>query len=571
MKQIILSLLLVSTICHSQNVTIDYESWNPAGTTCSLFVNPTNVPASVGGTLGTIEHQRKLGETRYINADLSIQMQTTFQPAGLVLKGARFRIAYSFKANYSYIIYVTAAALENTIGSSTGPYLRLDANNNAGGGSTGCNGPESLTASIGGNPAAIQLASNNYQEFQIIFPQLGTQSTLEVTAFPAQNGGTKTVRIRKIKILETPPPPTFTLSPASINIPCGSSTSQTFTVTNVYNTSGVTNHLWNLGSNSNGWLHNGSAAPQYISTGTNNTLTLTPSCDEVKQNIAVTVTATGNNYQTNTSSVTNSSPSLTISGNSVLCTGSASYSLSNVPCNATVLWTSSNTGIATIASSGNPATLTRIGNGTVTITATVNGISCLSNNSTLKTIAVGYPQASNIVIWNSSSSTTVGNPVGFVAGYPPDNRCLIQGTEWQSSLSASMNSGDFPCEPDNETSKNIFFQESGTAYIQARVQNSCGWSDWSAAIPIQVNQGYFYLVAPNPASSTLIIKNKDNATYQIKEVKIFDNIGNLKKQSKYDIGTFQVQLNVSDLRTGHYFIEISNGKFKRRQELIIQR
>lgn len=85
-------LLLLSLQAISQNVTIDYQTWNPAGTTCSLFVNPTNVPAT-GTSSGTIEHQRKLGETKYINSDFSIQIKTEYQTTGAVYKGGRFRIA----------------------------------------------------------------------------------------------------------------------------------------------------------------------------------------------------------------------------------------------------------------------------------------------------------------------------------------------------------------------------------------------------------------------------------------------------------------------------------------------
>ena len=152
-KLICLFFLLISIKEFTQNVIIDYQAWNPTGTTCSLFVNPTNVPAS-GTITGSIEHQRQVGETVYNTTDKSLQMQTIYQTVGGVLMGARYRIAYNFKANYSYTIYITAAAIENTVGYGTGPYLRVDANNYAGGGSIGCNGPESLIAGIGGNPFA---------------------------------------------------------------------------------------------------------------------------------------------------------------------------------------------------------------------------------------------------------------------------------------------------------------------------------------------------------------------------------------------------------------------------------
>lgn len=65
MKQIIAFLfLLFSHVAIGQNVVIDYQAWNPSGTSCNLFVSSTNVPAT-GTASGTIEHQRKLGETIY--------------------------------------------------------------------------------------------------------------------------------------------------------------------------------------------------------------------------------------------------------------------------------------------------------------------------------------------------------------------------------------------------------------------------------------------------------------------------------------------------------------------------
>lgn len=90
MKHLISILLLLFSISAiSQNVTIDYQAWNPSGTTCSLFVNATNVPAT-GTSSGTIEHQRKLGEMVYSSSDLSIQIKTEYQSTGMVYKGGRY-------------------------------------------------------------------------------------------------------------------------------------------------------------------------------------------------------------------------------------------------------------------------------------------------------------------------------------------------------------------------------------------------------------------------------------------------------------------------------------------------
>ncbi|MFT3950212.1 MAG: T9SS type A sorting domain-containing protein [Agriterribacter sp.] len=107
--------------------------------------------------------------------------------------------------------------------------------------------------------------------------------------------------------------------------------------------------------------------------------------------------------------------------------------------------------------------------------------------------------------------------------------------------------------------------------MQAKVQNACGWSDWSAAVPIQVNFGYYFVVSPNPANTTISVNPKGETTDDISEIRIYDNVGNLKKQSKYGGGTKQAQLNISSLKSGVYFIEVSGNKAKHRQQLIIQR
>lgn len=138
-------------------------------------------------------------------------------------------------------------------------------------------------------------------------------------------------------------------------------------------------------------------------------------------------------------------------------------------------------------------------------------------------------------------------------------------------MDASLSTGNFSCEPDNGTSQNIFFQSTGTAYVQAHLQNGCGWSDWSAGVPITVNSGYHFMISPNPTSGQVAVTQKDKATAEIAEIKIFDNTGNLKQQAKYTRGTKQAQLNTFGLKSGIYFIEISSGQYKERQQLVIQK
>lgn len=442
-----------------------------------------------------------------------------------------------------------------------------------------------------------------------------TQPTLEITAFPETNGGIKTVRIRKIKIEETPPAATFTLSPSSLSIPCGATTAQTFTVTNVNSTPNVTNHQWNLGAN-NGWLYNGSAAPQTISTGATNTLTLTPVCSAAHSNIACTVTAGGNNYSSNNCTVTATNPTVSLSGNQTFCTSTSTYTLANVPCSATVSWVSSDPSIATVPATGNPVTVTRVKNGRFRLTATASG-SCLSAPvSAYMSIVAG-------TIDKTTPLKLTYNNYGYPYGYPfcrgtafsfqllSDDGTLasngITNVQWKvapllgPAAVIQYNAGAYyypSASYVNNSAVTIKFPTSPstpltTTYVQVSVQNTCGWTAGDEGDGIWVRPRFdtiqvsnqscggslMFSVSPNPAASTVTIQQQKNKAQEtadrldaaISKVSIFDNTGILKKQSKYGAGTKQAQIDVSGIKAEIYFIEIISGKIKERQQLVIQR
>ena len=126
-------MLMLTGIAYSQTVTIDYYTWNPSNPPCRIFAGVSNVPAT-GAPSGLIQHITSAGQPYYSTSDRSVQIQTTYDPAGAgTWKGGSFRIYYNFKAGYSYSIYVTAAAVENTVGFQTGPYFKLVIDNSAGG------------------------------------------------------------------------------------------------------------------------------------------------------------------------------------------------------------------------------------------------------------------------------------------------------------------------------------------------------------------------------------------------------------------------------------------------------
>lgn len=189
------------------------------------------------------------------------------------------------------------------------------------------------------------------------------------------------------------------MSPTSLSIACGTTKTQTFTVSNPYNVTGVTSYTWNIGTAPNGWLYNGSAAPASFST-TTNSISLTSVCGVIPKNISVNVMKGTTVYKTYTCTVSNTQQAYTITGNDPLCTSTGQYSVSPALCGATYSWVSSYTNIATVTSGGNPATVTKVGNGKTTLTAKISNGCSGSNLTVSRTIQVG----------NITSSFSVSGP-----------------------------------------------------------------------------------------------------------------------------------------------------------------
>lgn len=114
-----------------------------------------------------------------------------------------------------------------------------------------------------------------------------------------------------------------------------------------------------------------------------------------------------------------------------------------------------------------------------------------------------------------------------------------------------------------------------------RVANACDAGGSYAVKFFNVSCGGFavYTVSPNPASSEVTIKPADDAaaansttakttTGAITQVTIYDQQGIVQKQQKFT-NQKTVKLNVSSLRTGIYFIEITAGSYTERQQLSV--
>ena len=88
--------------------------------------------------------------------------------------------------------------------------------------------------------------------------------------------------------------------------------------------------------------------------------------------------------------------------------------------------------------------------------------------------------------------------------------------------------------------------------------------------------GYSYMMSPNPASTDVTISQKEEVAKKekepryIKEINIYDKLGNLKKHRKFD-KVKKASLNIYDLVPDIYIIEIVYDATKERQQLSIQR
>lgn len=300
-------------------------------------------------------------------------------------------------------------------------------------------------------------------------------------------------------------------------------------------------------------------------------------------------TKTGVPYADPTNSV-NFYASTKITGDvSNLCTGTRTFSVKNIS-GGTYIWTYSSTLSVVGATNTNQLTIQRNGsaNGAAWVQVQIS-TSCSSTSATSRMdFTVGVPDAYLITAGSAQGSGSMQGIDFYYNGQYPywDHGEPTKYFEFES-LHGHFIYGQPPTElsqnpPLNAKGATVIVNAnsgSGTVYLRVRAHNSCGDSEWRY-FEISLNGQYYFMVSPNPATDLInITKKKENTSANtnktlksgITEIKIFDRMGTLKKQTKYGNGTKQTQLNTSGLTTGVYFLEISSGQYKERQQVIIQK
>lgn len=382
----------------SQNVAIDYSGFSSSD--CDIFNASTDVAATINGATGNIKHVTLIGDVKYNSNASAVFLDVDYGSPSSIL-GTSYRLNYDFKQGNKYIITVSASSAV----SSNSPYLNLALTNNGNSGGTTCVGPGTVNSSTSGNPAAAQITELSATDKQFAWASALTQNfpTLEIVAIPTVSAvNANSIFIYKITIQETAPvilPPSFTLAPLTVAKACGTAISQTFTVTNVNSTAGVTGYAWTIGT---GWKLQNGTIPVSPFTTPGPTLTLISDANVSNLgNVSVAVQVNGLSVPASGSCVvSNSIPyNFSINGSPTVCTTYSYYSVSNLPTGATVNWLINPSYIVSQSSTPipNQVKLTPIGTGDIILKASVNNICSTPVISNPLSIHVGIPSIPSLL------------------------------------------------------------------------------------------------------------------------------------------------------------------------------
>ncbi|SEV95671.1 Por secretion system C-terminal sorting domain-containing protein [Chitinophaga sp. YR573] len=562
--------------------TISYTSapLNPGS--CNVFNTAT--PATIGGFV----HYPVSGGVGYDGSG-GILLSTLWSSSTSNQLGTAFAIAYPFKKGHTYTVTVTASS-NALAGSSSQPmyasfYAALpDANQTN---PTPCGGVAYANYSIVQSANAFNVPSGGSAGAYSFTAYTPTADMNIVTILAGPSVGSTVINKVKItKISITDNVVLNMVSTALVTKVCGTALSQNVGVS-IPVVDGITAYHFNVGANS-GWLYNGSPAPATITTPSSAiTLTADACGGAAITNVSASVDVAGHNYAAGgVVPVANVNPTPSISGGvSTICT-SSTFTV-NAPCSSTVTWSASS-GIATLTPSGASVLVTRVTNGSLTLTATLSG-GCFSTPvAAVKTLNIGvgpYPTLTNISlvpypyygISAYANSTTPGPYYWYVDG-------VLKKTTATGSSDA------------------IAVGNCGTQHrLQVKVINDCGeaWSDpyyWTNTCTMRIadpsltatpdsilrsqpepesDKTIDVTLAPNPSSNNVIVSinpGKTSSTLSfIKAIRILDISGKTQKTFSYpNSSQSKVTIDVSEFKSGIYLINVFDGHNNYIKKLVIQ-
>jgi hypothetical protein len=254
----------------------------------------------------------------------------------------------------------------------------------------------------------------------------------------------------------------------------------------------------------------------------------------------------------------------TLSGVNILCTGSTVYKISGFPRGAVVTWNAIPTNVVSLIPNGGEVTVQKIGNGSVTLSATFNA--CNQNGTFEKIIEVGEPSKPNIPSVNFDAQCgSFGEAYALNSG-------VITGHIWNFNYGQIIQNSDgagsnyFYINPlvSSPATGQIYYN-----YLSVQTKNSCGISEPSDPAQLFVGPvpfncsgggGQQLRVSPNPTSGNAIVETSNNAEFT--QIKIINRNGTVVKTIVV-AKTKRATIVTSDLQPGFYRVQVytTNNKW----------
>ncbi|MGG9970725.1 S8 family peptidase [Ferruginibacter sp. SUN002] len=256
---------------------------------------------------------------------------------------------------------------------------------------------------------------------------------------------------------------------------------------------------------------------------------------------------------------------LSISGVPSFCTPSETFTI-NAPVGTTITWSVNPSGIVSLSPSGNSVTLTKIINGIVTLSATIAN-SCgqvptpITKNIIVGTGAFYFPIESIVFDPNSPGSST--NNLTFRAKVKKVPAATSY--KWYINNVLKLTTTDtigYPltlpsCGTTNHTFKVEAITPCGTMTVTGpTLKRSCTGGNPPGQRPVAViNNDKIFL--KGKLSNTAI--NIGVNIQDVKAIKVIDNLGRVYRSQKISADTRPITINVNNIPSGVYVLQIFDG------------
>ncbi len=350
-------------------------------------------------------------------------------------------------------------------------------------------------------------------------------------------------------------PQVITATTASPNYGCANTVSYSL---NTYTCTNFCSSVYTVGAYSITWQ----APAGWVQTSlTNNgsNVSFTPEATSAGSLIA-TIQLPCGYTETRTFTITRTAQPPTFTNASVSsCTSSASLSI-NSTCGAsdytyTIVGNSGVTfasnGLQTLTSASTSINISTSGGSSATsIKAKANYPNSISSAETSASLTFGSPTVSI----TSNTSSCFGTYQTWSLSAEPTS----YGSNWQWTVDYLDPGSDIYIDNPNSPFTNV--DVSGLGTVRLTYTGLCGAAQTDGVtVYSNCGGGYAYALAPNPTSGDLQVSSIDKKT-NIKEIKITDKTGAVKKRFVYSQNITSVKIDITSLPPNIYYVQIYDGK-----------